>query len=690
MILIPFVSRGSRCRAVIALCGLLAALPLSAFAAESSGLRPKAKSLCAVVSDAPMQAPKTSPVPELGAKPIPGPATSAGKAAPANANIQTSEIPKDLAGETAARVRARALFAADAAPEAASAVLQSPRASQKAGLTPEKVINILWLLRSDKSQVKAWLGALNAPTEDKDAVFREFAALPRELRALTRALGGDERRVLAAKARETRADMRGLDREQRGHAVSRMLLDRRGVEDDLLARAVAVHAALKRENIDAAAAGPYLHALAQLMENPDDLQLAASLLKTDVLEGPAKHALMAKLLTAPSAARSQIAGLSATASLQNAYSFVMREEGACDIIKMPLDTILPEAVRPVSRPRTIPLATYWMRPKSQLSFKRLGALFPAKGESGNSAGSILLPGERLYAVGSGFSVYEGTPLDSLSISGPAIFEYDPARFPSGNVYPTGSGNTRPFLIAAVCGPEDLAKHLASLSVMQTAREKSLYGPFEDFAWAPQDTPRGLYHKNLATLPKDVPGKALRLVDVTDPDLFLAFAPNADKPGLARFMGPIRAVWTLDKSSKEQPWTELRYNPGRRGPKQPSILGESPLLSVDKEALAAIVALKEQEILYAWAAYALRNGCGDDIDKPQCWEQWPSALDTMRKTFADLGRQGIVSPWDKGGMVYLLERHAKNPTLVETMKLMRDDKSQSSAKRRRAMEAAAKK
>lgn len=635
---------GFRLVAGIALCGIAASLPVASHAA--------------------------APAARFKAEPAPVPAMS-----------------EETAMETAERVRARAIFSASVAPGAASAIAAFPEQARAARLTPEGITRTMWLLRSDPGLVKKWQRLLAAPgpEKEKETQFRAFAELPHELRAVAKGIdraGRNEPRGNALKANPKQADM---PQPGPGWIAARDILDRQAFEDGVMITAVAIRKALALENVSVEAAMPYLDALVKLQDNPDDLRLGASLVKAADLDMPERAALIAKLAASPAKARPQITNLPETTALQNRFAFAMREEGARDVIKMPLEAVLPDAVRPVRKPKDIPLATYWMRP-NHISFKRLDRLFPERPKPGDAL-SFLLPGERLYAVGGGISVYEGTPLDPLSISGPAVFEYDPARFAPGEVFPAGSGNTRPFFIAALCGPEDLAKHLASLSVMLTAREKSLYGPFPDFTWSPEDTPWAWRHKRLAVLPKDAPGKTLRLVDVTDPDLFLAFAPNADKPGLARLMGPIRGVWVKDNADRELPWTEMRYDPGRRGPKKPSVLGESPVLSVDGEALAAIVALKERDMLHEWAAYALRTECGPDANSPECRKLWTSVLAGMRKTFADMAAKGVVSPWDKGGMVYIMERHVKNPELQTTLKAMRDDRSQSSAKRRRAMEAA---
>ncbi|MDL2210896.1 DUF4123 domain-containing protein, partial [Desulfovibrio sp. OttesenSCG-928-O18] len=469
-------------------------------------------------------------------------------------------------------------------------------------------------------------------------------------------------------------------------------------QEDLFARAIAIHRLLETDRQGRYGMERHLPTLAKLADRPDDLQLAADLIRDEDMGKDQIRDLLEKLMTAPEAGRAAIKDRDKTKALRYRYAFATQEEGSEDTIRLPLAAVLPEALQAVEKPGVISLGKGGSKnPAKGLTLTRQERMLPPGFAPGRPGKASVLPflrtGERLYMVrekGEGVPIFAGTPLDALSPFGPSLVEYT-GKTAEGFLNSLERSTSRsdwerPYFIAAACGPEDLAAHLAWLSVMRSKREKSLYGSFEDFIWSKTDS-RSRLTKHLAPIPQDIPGETIRLTAIEDPDLFLALAKHADDKGLARLLGPIRGIWTQDRQGQEKPWAELRFAPSGREEPRPGVLGSSPLLALNDNALHEIVAAKDAFMTHLWAGYLLREECWNDEAK--CAVLRPEATLRVEKIFADLSAKGFVSPWDKGTILYFTEYAVKDPDTLAIIRAIVDDTKQSSAKRARAVRAAGK-
>ncbi|SBW00282.1 exported hypothetical protein [uncultured delta proteobacterium] len=614
-----------------------------------------------------------------------------------------------LLDELAKRAEERALFAAQTAPRLSSAFRDS-RYRHRTDMA-ENLADALWELRSNPAVQKEWLEKLAGPDLDvrkRESMLREFESFWEETHYLAETLGRQDSRKgnLWTKFRgRYLPDPPNSDggkqpgRPTHIYARTAETLKQAKAREALFADALVLNNALRQAKAGRHDIREYLGPLLKLKDMPDELQLAATLVGNEDIPRDRVLGLMQKLATDPAAARREIADAGKIAALEGRYLFATRMEGARDFVLLPLAGILPDAVRAVEKPGTIPLAAYEKtETEKTLSRKRMKELLPEDFRLRSEDGKSMVPlpflekGERLYMLlpeGPGARIFAGTPLDALAYVGPRVAEYAPdtaetlfAPFFMGN---RGKDT---YLIAAACGPEELAAHLGSLSVVSSAREKSLYGPFADFVWKEEDQRRWRIHsKHLKEkLPKDIPGETFRLAAVGDANALIALAPLADKKGLERLMGPIRGVWTKDNGRYDaEPWAEMRYAPSAKA--EPFALGKSPVLGLNTTALKALIAGQEKYLVRAWADYALR-GREEAADDDRRKEQYRAAIVETEAKFAAMHARGFVSPMDAGTALYLLEEFRKDAVKLEAMRAVLDDTAKSSARRVAAMQAIA--
>ena len=609
---------------------------------------------------------------------------------------------KALRDEIAERVREKALFSARVAPKAAG-LFRDSRYHYRHD-DPDRFIGMLWELRSSPAILDAWLNKLTAPglsDRDRSRGLDQFESFISETRYLAADLQRREGRNgnLWTKFRDkylTPPDGGGEAEQEAGeYARAAEKLQKIKAGETAFADALALTHALKAAGADRHDIGGYAPLLLKLKDSPEDLRLAASLIADRDIPRERANALMRKLATDPEGAREDIAKVAETNAIEMRYRYALHEESFADFILLPLASILPEAERAVAKPGVIPLAQYaGTKTEKTLSLKRLERLIPENFHSAAGGGKAPLPlpllreDERLYAVrdnGAGAAVFAKTPLDPLAFSGPSVTEVggEKAEEFFTAILPRDRGRDL-YLVAAACGPEELAAHLGSLGVMASVREKSLYGPYQDFVRSEEDLRWSSNAKRLkGNFPKDIPGEALRLVRVDSGDTFMTLAPLADKDGLARLMGPIRAVWAREYARyAPEPWNELRYEPSSAKPKA-FRLGADPVLGLGKPALRALVAQHGQLVLQAWVNYEQRE-CGENGDDALCREQYPAVAAAMERKFEAVRAKGFVSPMDMSTALYLLEQHGKEAAKLEAMRAVLGDTTLSSAKRVAAM------
>ena len=636
----------------------------------------------------------------LGLLVAPSPALAADEPAAVAAPDRAAEQ-KALRDEIAERVREKALFKARLAPKLAALFPDSRRSYRYED--PERFLDALWLFRSSPAILDDWLRQLNRPglsDWDKTELVQGFESFISDTRHLADDLKrrGPGNGNIWTKFRDTYLAAPDTDKatEQADSAYALTAERLREVKDweAAFADALVLHNALRQADIDRYEIREYAPLLLRLKDRPEDLQLAASLIGNTELSPEKVRALMAKLATEPEAARAEIARAGEAALAEARYLHACNDEGYLDFVLLPLESVLPEAVRAVEKPGVIPLAAYAdTKTEKSLSLTRLERLvpddFPFRTADGKTPAPLpfLQKDERLYIVsegGPGAHIFTKTPLGLLEYAGPRVLEVTAENMEKVLSPSLRRSHSREFyLVAATCGPEELAAHLGSLGVMSAAREKSLYGPYQDFVRSEQNARWSSNAKRLGgKYPKDMPGEALRLVQTGSAETFLVLAPLADKAGLARLMGPIRGVWAREYARHApEPWTELRYA-SKSAKAKPGVLGTDPVLSLNKSALAALVAGHDRLMVQAWVNYTQRE-CGEAGDA-LCKEQYPDVLTSEEKKFAAIRAKGFVSPLDMSTALYLLEQYAKDPAKLEALRAVLDDTSLSSAKRIAAM------
>ncbi|MCC8193638.1 MAG: DUF4123 domain-containing protein [Deltaproteobacteria bacterium] len=567
---------------------------------------------------------------------------------------------------------------------------------------PESLITVLWQLRSAPDVQRAWLDELAKPgLSDRERAERllELDRFVNDTESLARDL---QRRSAAGENLWTKFRDRFLTgtggnsaKAQGGLAAA---LEETRAWEAALADALMLNDAARKAGVDSYEIGRYAVPLLKLKDRPGDMALAASLLADESIPRERVREFMQKLAADPEAAREEIAAAARISELEARYSFAVHTEAAGDFVLLPLQYVLPEAAGAVAEAGNIPLAArVGANTQPTLSVKALASLFPEDfvfwdKDGKHAAPPFLRKGERLFLMRlerPGASIFAGTPLEAVASTGPRIVEVDATilerLFFSGK---TPGRSWDGYLIAAECGPEELAAHLGSLSVMRSARERSLYGPFADFTWDERHSSRYPSGRKMrGQYPKDVPGESYRLVQVRNPALFLALAPLADAKGLERLMGPVRAVWAKSRNRFETaPVSEIRYSPPSKTWKTYG-LGKSPVLRLARTELAALVARRENAYARSWAAHTLRD-CAENRDDAQCAEQYPAILAAMENEFAAIRAKGFVSPSDISEALFILKQFDDDPATLEKMRAVLDDRSLSSARRLAAMRAIA--
>ncbi|CAK7048935.1 MAG: hypothetical protein DELT_00952 [Desulfovibrio sp.] len=606
------------------------------------------------------------------------------------------QLAENTSREIAERVREKALFKADVMPqlERLQEKIGGRRWSHQAPV--DEVTEQLWLLRGDKDLQREWINKILTSEGKKtlDKNIRDLAQIVDDTRKIAQLL-----EIKHDAERRAEAGKRGSSDARPSTPVLTRKLEAEKRRETALAEAGAVSRLLAQAEVSLYDAERYIDSLRALQNDPEALKMAGSLINNRKFSREATMSLLDLLAKDPQKAKVELANQEELRNMAARYTFIMHTEGYTDLIKMPVATVYPTGAEALAKTKTMPLATSsFKRTGGLLETRRLEKLMLIDKEHGlplrsenpgeNEHIAFLYPGERLYVVGGVTQnpIYKNTPLELLTPFGPHIKEYsDTERY----MFSTGSRSAmhmrQSYLIAAACGPEELAAHLASISVVLAEREKSLYGPFEDFLMQPEEDRAGRRagrHDHAETTP-DTPGKALRFIELWDADFFFALAPVADKEGLARLMGPIRGIWVQNRAASATPWAELRYKPD--GKTENGVLGESPILELGKDALENIIATKKDFLIYAWAVFAIRDQERNG-ENPEYTKLLPEALQRTAAEFDALAKVGFVSPWDMGTATYCLRMAEKDAALTVKLQKSRDDTSLSSAKRIRAMRA----
>ncbi len=654
--------------------------------------------------------------------------SAASGSAAAKAGTEYSEVAPDLAR----RVREKAAFLAKTEPALWIAGYRDDRDDAPWERQSRRLADRLWQLRFDPELMNAQKALLLTPLiVIKDAERRgryqrdeedlrqeerrrrvrnledlvdQAARMARNIQTGERKAGGDEERSRQAAQRDASQAERirdALDRakdHERRFAFALSMLQR-------------LNASGGGVRIDSGTA----FVLWRLRDRPEDSETALAVLKERKMNDRRREALLQKLVDNPARAREEFANLTESLALQNAYAFLMDMESPYELISLPLGELSAKAAAAVEKAGAIPLAAKPVAaPAPALTLRRMTELLPKdmreslengkqrmSGEESLPSLPFLQPGERLYMVVKGESraegaapVVAGTPLGALD-NGPCVVEYVPANAHLFSIPLTAGTNSgarwyaRPMLLAAACSPQEMAAHLFSLMAMKTERERSLFGPFEAYAWKPgerENRRRSLDGDAPPAYPRDVPGSLLRLVKVTEQTLFTALAPQADPTGLARLMGPIRGVWAYEGPSRDTSWLELRYAP-KAGTAPAAPLGKAPALSLEKPALENIVA-RERAFVTLVLAWNIADGeCSEknmEKNSAECASLWPNALARTRTVMAELADKGFISPIDAAMPVYLLDRHKSDADLTAKLRTIIDDTTKAPAARAEAL------
>ena len=607
-----------------------------------------------------------------------------------------------VAEEIAVRVRDKARFAANIAPAVSRIMFDSGEYYRRGFGSSTEVIDALWDLRFTPALQKKWLDKLTAAAKAPDSeskhetdVVREFFMFIEEARRFTQ----DTSRRRPGTIWTT---LRGMARSM----VKGENLDDPAVKtrNEIAARLAMVKAREKAfaqavELTDfamEAGISPYTvlehSALFMRVKNtPAAVDLAVSILRNDNIPERRANMMLRKLPEDIDAARKDLADLEKNMEAESRYMYALHDEGDLFLVQMPLAAILPGAEKALENTTHVPLsATADKKPEKSLIVTQLAQLvkdprdFSAKdGKMPNL--SFLRPflrkDERLFLITmepSGVPVFRGTALDAFSAVGPKVVELTAETADFFAYELTFERGNLGYFVAAACGPEELAAHLASLSVMTGEREKSLFGPIGE---AEEGSREYAARRIKGELPKDAPGETLRMTKVDEQSLFLVLAPLADETGLARLMGPIRGVWARSYGRFEKtPWTEIRYS----GKGDAGTLGTSPVLKLDKAALDALLAFAERTVIQSWSDYRAREEARNAATPQQLEERYATALADMEKRFADLNAKGFVSPMDKSGAIYYMDEAGDDAAKREKLQAILDDTSVSPAKRVAAM------
>ncbi len=643
----------------------------------------------------------------------------------------------DVAPALARMVKERAAFFAEVEPLLLAAGYRDDRDDRNGRpwkRQRRRLAGYLWQLRSLPDLLDARKAILLAPVEirkdDERSGRRRDAEYAREEVLRGRALALEEMveqaRYLARAIRESetgdgaRNECRRQTRRDSTPAEGiRAGLDREGASDRYFVFALEMRSRLGTSEENRSIDRRALAMLWRLRDRQEDASTALAILKETRLRRDERDAMVERLVANPAQVRDEFSHLPETLAAKKIYAFLVEQEAPYETISLPLAAVMPRAVGAVEKAGIVPLAAKPVAaPAPGLSMRRLTELLPrdmrdALEKENRPAGAapavppFTRPGERLYMMldqldrpDAGGAIADGTPLAGLGAAGPRLLEYGSgyARV-FRQVLSAAADNiaiswySRPLLIAAACPPEELAAHLSSLMVMQTERERSLFGPFDAYVWKSENAPRDLRRDSpdRADHPKDMPGSAFRLVKITEQPVFTALAPRADAAGLARLMGPIRGIWAYEGPSRDTPWQELRYEPASVSLPKTEPLGKAPILSLDKAALESIAAKEREFVTLAMAWNALERGCAARQPAPEdnatCAGQWAEALARMQTRMAELFGKGFVSPLDAAMAIHILERHADDAVMTATMTAIINNTAKPSVERVNAMQAA---
>ena len=565
--------------------------------------------------------------------------------------------------------------------------------------SPQHLVSLLWQLRSVPAIQTEWLDKLanlDRTDEERAEALKNLEQFLDDIHKLARQMPRHpdtyknvwERFHSRYTSHSPKSQKPVRDRHDPEH-LARILKRTKRVEA-FFTKALILNDTAGKAGISKDAVARFAPELLKIKNSPDALQLANTLVCNENIPDELVRHFLARLATDPAAAREEIATHVKRVTLEANYDFV-QEEGTYSFIQLPLSAILPDAVSAVEKTGTLPLASGAVEgAKDALAFKQLERLFPEgfNPKDAKAVPPILSEGERLYVILYGMPgtpVFAGTPLETLADAGPVVTEYSPQT--AENIFlelHSGEHVLGAFFMAAKCGPEELAAHLGSLGLMVSAREKSLYGPHDDFVWNEKD-PRHPLSRSGTTgeKPADIPGEALRFTQLGNSAMFLILAPLADSKGLERLMGPIRSVWVKSYGQYDPiPWTEMRYTPAEQAV-TPFALGASPVLQLGNDALDALNAQQEADLVRSWTNYTLRD-CANQQEKALCIEQYPATVTDVEKKFSNIREKGFVSPLDISESLYFMEEYATDTPTLEKLRAVLDDTSLSSAKRVAAM------
>ena len=448
------------------------------------------------------------------------------------------------------------------------------------------------------------------------------------------------------------------------------------------------------------------------------MEFAVTMLEEDDIPHQRRMAIARELAENPANAEDMLERAQQASRVSQLFYAMSLWEYELESIGLPLASILPEDAERIAANGSVPLAADGAAPPSpELAVRDMRVLLDEETQDElweydyyDRYPPPELPltreGETLYVFvdgheDEGLPVYGGI-LAPFAEYGPWILPYNKHTASDFSYYLAGRRDVPVF--AAVGGPEEVAAHLNSLVVMLAERERSLYGSFDEY----NKKPDARFLENVAgsrlraaftpaDYPDDAPGKLPRMVNLSDTALFAALLPRADAKGLARLMGPIRAVWVPSAASiadggyeEDTPdqtmpfWTEFRYTPAapaQAGGKAAEQAGErfslegSPLLELAAGDLEAL------RVLHMNAVYGhLNRNLGYDIcydaepelEGAECREAMAEAGGLVAATFWTLDRMGIKAPLNQHVIAYAMFEFRNQPeNLAKLYAILRD-------------------
>ncbi len=409
-----------------------------------------------------------------------------------------------------------------------------------------------------------------------------------------------------------------------------------------------------------------------------------------------------------------------------------------ELLTMPAFLLAPDGLTLLEKPGLLPLAAKPAhRENPALSRRSLPELFPTtlqallqvfseKNDTPMPDFPLLKPGETLFLLrqtrdAKSLPIFRATPLQDLATVGPRLLPYSGEdnkraffRFFS-NPFPSREG----YLIAAACTRQELAAHLASLAVLHGAPERSLYGPANEYAvtlsGAGDEAQLGATQKALLEaarlglrleavsgehqrgIPRDyfdARAHALlpdyqdrlqpmpRLARVESALFFDFLASLADGAGLARLMGPVRAVWHYEGRAPHGAWKELRYEPPARQAAGLSAPGAAPLLSLDRTLLERLNEMERQTALAEDVSSFAGRFCrqkGLKTEGPECGALVRDMRARALTFSAELAGYGIKAPGEQRRAILTLIQ-LQDSTVLPAARAMLKNSSKSPKER----------